>query len=577
MIGSAAGCLAALLGVAVPIAPQAAEDRPRLVTISERTEDGKLVPYPESSVVDLDVNSSVVVHLSQEALGALSRGHPGASGDRSDLVRRLSALTALQEKVNAAARGVVEQARVRAAADEKGISLAGESLKAYQEAYAALADAYRGVQAYMGKPQYAALVAASADPVLASARFLAQEHQELQEQIREDLEGARTRVLTLTALVGDPPRQVHVPGYDDLSPGAPRLVQKTRFTFDESFQEEYSAAKALARHAADWNQLRAAALDAVRRKLNELHDQLRSFAADAKTLVTQSESDSAAAIRAAVADLKKAADKLQKAFDVAGPALKAAAQPPSGADPAELLANAVGALQGIAPDAKAAADLLVSAFQRLDAAKASFAKDAEKLANGVAQLASRALGSKIAATPQLATLKVTIAEARDTEISLLTTERRDGDVLTISARVLDGDGEDARAIAGGEATTHLRVRSRGIVADTGAVVLFTRPIRHDPGPFVPAAGAYAVFRFKGWRSPGQANSNFWSQFAPGLGVSAVAIPRSSDGATEIAWLGTFHVFGDILQASLGTTGDAAPVWGIGLGLHRIAGLGKYFQ
>ncbi len=576
----------ALLGLALPAAPRAGDEMPPLMILSERTEDGKLVAYPASSVVDVDVNSSALVRLSPQALATLSRIEPGRGEERARVVQQLKDLAALQQKLNAAALEVLGAARVRAASHAQGIALAGEALERYRHAHEQLAKAYEALRGYMGEKQHDALVAAALeaeqDQTLAAARFVAEEHRRLQDRVQDDLEETPGRVLTITASIGDPPRQMHVPGYDDLATGPARNVEKTRFTFDERFAQEYAAAKVLAREAADWNKLRAAALEAVQRKLGELHDQLDSFAKQAKALASQAEHDPRTEVQQAAAELEKAARKLGDAFQAASPALKSAIKPPAGADPAELLAGALGALQKISPAVRDAAGALVSAFNTLQKGKAAIATSAEKLATDVAELAARALGASVAAkppvaAPQLSGTKVKLAEARDTEISLLVTDRADGDVVTISTRVLDAAPEGDTPIAGGEMTRYLRVRSRGFVADTGAVVLFTRPMHHDPGPFIPAAGAYAVFRYKGWRSDGQANSNFWYYAAPGLGVSAVAIPRSSDGATQIAWMGTFHLFGDVLQASLGTTTDAAPVWGIGIGLHRIAGLGKYFQ
>jgi hypothetical protein len=567
--------LAAATLIVAPAGARAVEDHRRMLSVSERTENGGETSYPDAAVVDIDVNSSVVVHLVPEALAGLSPSRSAAT-DRADLVRKLRQLEAIQEKLNQAAAAVAAQARVRIAADEQGIQLAGEALKSYQDAYRALSNAYKSVQSY-DKARFAAVVADSSDPILGTIRFIAQEQQHLQEQVREDVEDAPVRFLTITAYIGDPTRQLHVPGYDDLTPGSPRLIEKTRFTFDERFQEEYAAAKALARNAADWNKLRAAAEEAIRRKLTEIAAELKTLAASSAALATKAETDPLPAVKNAAKDLRAAATSIQEAVTLATPALDAAVHPSPDADPAVLLAAAVNALQGSAPKFEAAAKALVAAFQQLQTAGTALAAEAGKLANGAAQLAARALGSKIAAAPQLPTIRVKIEEARDTEISLLGTNRADGDVLTITGRVLERTGEQDVLVPGGEITTHLRVRSRGFVADTGAVVLFVRPVRHDPGPFVPAAGAFAVYRFKGWRGGGEAHSSFWYYTAPGLGVSAVAIPRSSDGSTQLAWMGTFHLFGDVLQASIGTTTDAEPVWGVGIGLHRIAGLGKYFQ
>jgi hypothetical protein len=94
---------------------------------------------------------------------------------------------------------------------------------------------------------------------------------------------------------------------------------------------------------------------------------------------------------------------------------------------------------------------------------------------------------------------------------------------------------------------------------------------------VASPGAYAVLRYKGSRADGESGASALHILAPGLGVAAVAIPQRDDGAAVLAWLATAQLFGDILQASVGATTDLKPVWGVGIGLHRIAGIGKYFQ
>jgi hypothetical protein len=555
------------------------------MVLSERTEDGKLIGYPPASVLDLDVNSAVVVHLSPEALAALARGQPVPSASRAETVSRLQRLAAVQEAVNAAARAFVEQDQVREAAMQRGVALAGDALERYEKAYAMLAAAFLGVQEYMGKPAFSALVKRSGSSVTAAAaQFLADEQKRLQDQVRDDLEKIPARVLTLTASIGNPPRAVHVPGYDDLAPGEARLVQKTRFRFDDEFENEFAAAKVLAAKASDWNALQAAAVDALRRRLDDVDKQMRSAADDAAAVAGKLERDVAEAVNAAAKDVRAAADTIQKSVVAAEPVVRATLHPPPGAEPPALLAGAIQGLQDFTSSVNDALRSLDAARKKLAAARATLAADVNRLVNGLSTLVVRLRITDVAGAPgaaplapQVAAFKVKLDEARDTEISLLRADRDDGDILAVSARILDGDGDGARAITGGETTTYFRVRSRGIVADTGAVVLFTRPIRRDPGPFVPAAGAYAVFRFKGWRAEGDANSSFWYYTAPGVGVTAVVIPRASDGTTQIAWMGTVHVFGDVLQAAVGTTTDAKPLWGIGLGLHRLAGLGKYFQ
>jgi hypothetical protein len=576
---------AVLAGVALAPAARATDELVPIFSLSERTEDGKLVSYPHSSVVDVDVNSSVRLELSRPALAALSRGQLLASEERAAVTKQLKDLAAIQKELNAAARAVLDA--VRARAEAQGAALAGDALGRYRAAHKQLLKATKRLDDYLGEARAEELVAtaleAGEDQPTAALRFLAEEQRRLQARVQEDLEDVPGRVLTITAEIGDPPRQLHIPGYDDLKAGPARTIDKTRFTFDEQFAEEYAAAQALAREAGSWDRLRAAAIAAVQKKLTEIQAKLGTLATEVQALAVQAAREAAPEVKAVAAELEKAGQRLKAAHDLAAPALQAAIKPPPGADPAALLSAVVTALQQAAPEVVRAAEILEDAAPRLQRASASVAASGTRLLNQVAELATRTLGSIFVASkpamaaPAPSATQVRLAAAHDAELSLLVADRKDGDIVKLTARVFDTGPDGEIPVPGGETTRYLRVRSRSVVADTGAVVLFTRPLTREPGPFVPGAGAFAVLRFKGYRDPGQANSNFWYYTAPGLGISAIAIPRAADGSTQLAWMGTFHLFGDVLQAALGTTTDAVPVWGFGLGLHRIAGIGKYFQ
>jgi hypothetical protein len=150
--------------------------------------------------------------------------------------------------------------------------------------------------------------------------------------------------------------------------------------------------------------------------------------------------------------------------------------------------------------------------------------------------------------------------------------RKEGDPITIRARIYN---ENNMAVPGAETEALLRIRSQGLVSDVGAAVLFLRGINPSPGPFKPAAGAYAVIRFKGWRDNEEASSPFFGTLAPGMGIAVVAVTQS-DGSTKLAWTASFQFFNDVLQVNVGVTSDGDPIWGFGLGLHKLVGLGTYF-
>ncbi len=555
----------------------AATEGTRIFGLVEKTERGKLLRYPAASVADVDVNSSVLIQVNRAALRP-PVGEAVASRD----VARIELLLRIQDDLNRAARDTLEQIDVAGQARAGGARLSSDDLKTYQAAFSRLNQVLGMSKAYLestrgkdGTAEYRRLSEINpSNPVPALLDFFAREHESVQQKVRQRSEASgATRTLELTAWLGSPPSQAHLPGYDNLSPGEARLVDKTRFVFDDRFQAEYEAAKRLAATAAESNGLKQAALEAIRLRL----EALASGAREAKTQAeaVQRLLEAARAANDLVRKVKTLVDKTSSIVAKLVPAVEAALNPQAGADPAKLLQGVVSALEGAFNDTKEAYVLL----QEIQDGAASLARDLPELAEAVQAVGKDlrlvmggAVASTVASIPALATLQVRLEEARDTELALIQISRAEGDVVTIRGRVIEND----RVVAGGEQTRHLRVRSSGFVADVGAVVLFVRPVARDPGPFVPSAGAYAVFRYKGWRGDGAARAGWLQIVAPGLGVSFIAIPDNSRGSATVAWLGTAHLFGDILQAGFGVTPEARPVWGFGFGLHQIAGIGKYW-
>jgi hypothetical protein len=549
----------------------------RIFSLVEKTERGKLLRYPAASVADVDVNSSVLIQVDRAALRPPAGG-PVASPD----VARIELLRRIQDDLNKAARDTLEQVHVAGQARAGGARLSPDELKAYQAAFSRLNQVLGMAKAYLestrgkdGTAEYRRLSEMNpSNPVPALLDFFAREHESVQQKLRERSEASgATRTLELTAWLGSPPTQVHLPGYDNLSPGEARIVDKTRFVFDDRFQAEYEAAKRLAATAAESNGLKQAALEAIRLRLEALASGVREV--NTRSEAVQRLLEAARAGDDLVRKVKTLVDKTSSIAKKLAPPVEAALNPQAGADPAKLLQGVVSALEGAFSDAEEAYSLL----QQIQDGAASLAKDVPELAETVQAVGKDlrlvmgvAADSTVASVPALATLQVRLEDARDTELALIQTSRTEGDVVAIRGRVIEND----RVVAGGEQVGHLRVRSSGFVADVGAAVLFVRPVAADPGPFVPSAGAYAVFRFKGWRGDGEARAGWLQNVAPGLGVCFIAIPDNSRGSATAAWLGTAHLFGDILQAGFGVTPEAKPVWGFGFGLHQIAGIGKYW-
>jgi hypothetical protein len=534
-----------------------------------RDEAGKLLAYPEASVVDVDVNSAVLIRLRPEALST------SASRVVAAHARQMGELASLQDSMNAAVEEALRQAEGAAGATRRGVDLSGKALEQFHAAYRKLLGTFRQVRSYVesaepGTDAYERLVASSPGDIVAPVRaYLVREHLRLQRQFRDDVDSDSSS-LSLTAWIGLPPRQLHLPGYDALPPGVAQPIDKTRFVFDERFEEEHAAAQKLAKSAGDWNALRKLAEEALRTQLGSLASAVEGVEKEARKVETVL---SDAKLRSEAAAAKAIAEDLLHVATAVRATLDQAANPRGDTDPALLLRAVIGAFQ-------AQYDEILDVTARIGKLASTVAEGAAgakvslgALQAGAAQLAAAAMRSGVASQPELTEVRVRLAQARDTELSLIQAERQEGDVVTIQARLRDGD----TVVPGGETVRHLRVRARGWVADVGGAVLFVRPISHDPGALAASAGAYAVLRYKGSRAAGDSSANFFHVLAPGFGVSAVAVPRRQDGGTDLAWMATVHLLGDVLQASLGATTDLTPVWGVGIGLHRIAGIGKYFQ
>jgi hypothetical protein len=517
-------------------------DRDRLFSLSERTDDGALLPYPEASVVDVDVNSVVRIKLNRDRF-------PTAVPDLQtrETLEAMRQLAALKEQLLTGTRDALEVGKL--AAENRDFTPDEE--KRFSAAFAGLAESMKQYSAYL-KAHKDAIPATGFDAV-SLEQGLKAEYERLFNAL-----SSRGHQLELVAWKGS--EQLHVEGYDDIVPGAATLIDKTGFKFDDKFASEYEQAKRLASAAADSNSI----VDAARKLLDEQRERLAKLAEELGT--------AAAAIAAGpAADLKQAATDCQAVSSAVKSAIDRATQ---ATDPAV-------ALRAFYADANDALQKGRVCSARVGAVSTqpppALATHWDSLKKVSAQLLGLLRPSEVAAMPTFKTHPVALGSAPDAEVSLLTVPRADGEVITVRARLLDGESVVA------ESSGSLTVHSRGFVADTGAAVLWVRPLSlaGAAGAFTPSAGAYAVIRFKGfrWKSGDlvgtDAGSPFWQVVAPGLGVVALVVPRF-DGATEVAWMGTLHLGGDILQVAAGMTIKGEPWWGFGVGLHRIAGVGKYF-
>jgi hypothetical protein len=555
-----------------------------LFRLVERTSEGKLKEYPNASVVDIDINSTVDIKLNLETF-------PSAVPDEKlqSLRGQMTELASLQGDAAREGQSAVSLAQrvEQQRASSQGLTEA-ES-KQLVEQFRPPPEFRKRLLAYAqksmaeGGPRLSSL---RAEDVAAERQYLASEYARLL-----SLSQQSAYKLELAAWKGT--EQLHVEGYDLIPTGPPIISDKTRFVFDSKFVAEYEEARRLAAAATNWNAAREQALQFFSASLTRIKDTVSEFlkrlnaARDSiDGLGRPTTEQQRAAIAAALDALKSCEDlgsDVEKAIDV----LKT---PNSNA--ADALQQLVGKLYDVRSKAPICLQDLKKALE--DAAMPgtikSLLEPIQKLAQEIAAVLKV---TEPAMQPLLQTSPVLLARARDTSVSLLSVKREENDVVSIRARVLDGETIVS------ESMRNLRVRSEGFVADAGAVVLWARELNHEGhrGPFSPSAGAYAVIRFKGFRwgctkdakdaqgangVPGEcleadAGSPFFHVLAPGLGVAAVVIPRLGSGSTDLAWMATAHLFGDVLQGNIGVTTGGTPVWGVGIGLHRIAGLGTYIQ
>lgn len=562
-----------------------------LFHLAEKTESGQTLQYPdETSLVDADSNSAIAIRLDREALLSLA----GTTGGDPATLRSLKLLADLELALTQGHAALKAQAAKAAGIRASGRTTAAERSQ-FQAAWARIATTNDQVQAYVDATgqdaEFTTFLESTAQRAHSSSQrlleWVAAEHARLQRAALASATVASRRSFELAAWIGAPPVQVHIPGYDDLAPGDAHAIDKFHFAFDERFSAEVDAAQKLAKTGGDWNALKAAAADALKARAKATKDAAAQFAAKLRDAVDAATGSAKVGVEVAeiVKAVADAVPRCQLAIDSTTKAVQAADALGLDADPGKVLAALVGGMQNAGGAAHDCLKLLSVALEgaKVVIARGNLKDDALKLVRAVSTTVESALvplleivgateEAAVAALPSLQTLPVQLDVARDTEVSLLETQRQEGDLLSIRARIL---GPDGKLVPGGETVRYIRIRSRPVIADTGGVLLWVRGVKKDPGPFQPSAGAYAVLRFTGSRGDNEATSGFWHTVSPGLGVAVVAIPQF-DGATHIAWMGTAQLFGDVLQVAAGVTTDGSPVWGFGLGLHRLAGIGKYF-
>jgi hypothetical protein len=417
---------------------------------------------------------------------------------------------------------------------------------------------------------------------------------------RNALDAKHTYVVQLYAIhrgAGATATQVHLPGYDNLPEGDPHPINRLSFQPDDqaALQQQVSATQALASLINDARTNTNAVVDSLRKLVAGLSSSVQTITALVDSLPSRATVDSAAATLT-TAELRPLADQM-RALDPALAAiatardiraqLLAAAQPStSPLTSLETLLGGLSKLEAFVEDkdkglaavtstANALAELATTATTLRSTSPALVA-----LRNGPlkrwAELATRfstefaAVKTAFAPLIQLATqtanllggagnaqsqsgaLKLQLeavqaGQAAPTSLKLNDVQRRDGDDITITYKVLDKDLTTTYAT---EERT-LRVRTFGAYRNWSAALAF---VRSDPSTGFPAGASASYllhYRIRPNPHTGEysGRASFWNFLNPGIGLSSVVVSGKSN--VEVGLGPTASLFSDIVQVGGG--------------------------
>lgn len=552
----------------------------QVFSISEKTEDGSVLKWPDgASVVDVDVNSSVVITLERVA---------GAGGrTQSTLASDIVEVTQIEERMAGTVRSLAEVSKRRSAFANRTESIAYATiheaplaaellniLDAFETYFARTRSAAEGaalLEVGLGRPGYDGLFELLQDELFSlQARLDASEAQS-------------TATVEIVAWSGGPLNRIHVPGYDDIEGREPQLINKMKFAFDAHFDEETKLARELSSGLKDLNaakdRLVKALLDRAVAAAKEATEQLKLLEVFEKELALipmQTGGGTPNAVKDWVDGAKGAAQACRLAAEsltkVSGTNLRG--------PPVQLLKLVVSDVESAASESTKCIDRLsgLPAPPAIVSVKLKDTIDAlKKVVDRVlAQLPTASSRFGLENAKDVSGLKVPLFSALDPTVDLATIERERGDLITIVGRLRQGDTVLA------ETRRYLRVMPRGFVADVGGVVLYQQGVTFGKNgapsgsPFTPAAGAYAAIRFTGWRYGDEAGSPLFSLLEPGVALGTVGLTRP-DGSTDAGAMMMLHLFGDVVQVGVGYTATQRVFWGVGLGLHRASGLGATLE
>lgn len=555
---------------AIPVLAQSS-----IFSLEEKSAKGKSTNRfpPEASQPVVDINSTVQIKIDRDAMTALLRGPVNTR-----LVQRMQQLKDLQIRANDAMRKVLTfEQRVALLTPAERSSLASQNWGKPGEDFVAAQDALEGLNRkftdYL-KEAYPDTWQGLNDDLATYQKkrphFLSHEVEAIGKALISK-DGYPAASLELTARLS-PGGFIHLPGYDTLAPGDPVLYQKNQFVFGPEFQAGTEAAENLAKAIQEGHGLQ----EMLKLKFKGQFDQVKAVTVMLDTAINSIQKELEKDWKPLAKDLQEVSNKW-KDFQEAIKGAQAG-WPDDSKSPGDSLQLLVSAFQGVVTKGDAVVAALKTLKDDADKARLAFPSDlasAKDELKSVLDLLGK-LGvtsnASIGDLPQA--LFVPVNQVRETEINLVMTPRKDGELLAIRARLIR-EGAAPGDLPIFEQTRLLEVRVTEWSTDVGGVLHFVRVTGDPRNSYVPAPGAYAVFRYRGKRAENAAGTGFFGVVAPGIGLATVGVPMQ-DGSTKLGVMGTAHLFGDILQVSYGRTTSNDRLFSVGIGLQRMFGFGKTY-
>lgn len=599
-----------------PAQGQQQENRPIHLAIQaeEVTEDGTVLSLPGDGVAEVDVNSVIRLKMNRAMINARIASHAGANARRLQQLESQVQLATRAIQLQKEALAAIEPIRAATpktteydqAVRNRG-TLARQALKATEELLAARG---RDVEAFLleGPQRAPEILEAEAQGIASDLAALVDQTSSVRWRVQAQL------------TTGGKSTPIHVPGYDTLTEGTPRLIDKLAPVMTDEVKKQYELAQQLADAAADLQSNARRALDGLvadiekaARDLQSSGDLLDRLGA-IEIKLKGSENARVKALGAAVAAEGRYLGSIARACKAAGPQLAAARR----AGDALLVAQAAIDLAR-----QCAAPLLADERRKGLGEIAARLKATLSDQTTKASLTADVLGDLEALRP-IETLLATLEGARsvideltkttaqvagfqsfavrapladrgygqidDTVVDLTRTERKERDYVSFRPAIT----RSGEVVVEGTPVT-MRVVRTGALVNLSAALIFVSPVggRGDnESLFRPAPAVTTALHYRASRAAGQAEPSggaaVWNFLNLGIGIHAATLvmgrapegeSKIAEGATgpEIGLGGTLQLFGDVAQVGVGYDLQAErPYWFLGLGLQTATNFGLSF-